>query len=208
MRLLSHDMGVNASEGSGRANQRARTRAALIRAARRLLADGVTPSVGQVAEAASISRATAYRYFPSQGALLVATYPEIEGTSLLGPQPPADPEARLAIVAAALTRQIVEHEPELRTMLRLSLEADGPKRGELPFRVGRRIVWVSDALAPLRGRMPDADLERLVLAIAAGLGIEALVWLTDIACLSRRQAADTMQWSARSLLQAALAEMD
>jgi AcrR family transcriptional regulator len=201
-------MGVNTGGDSGRANKRARTRSALIRAARRLLADGVTPSVGQVAEAASISRATAYRYFPSQGALLVATYPEIEGTSLLGAQPPADPEARLAFVAAALTRQIVEHEPELRTMLRLSLDADGPKRGELPFRVGRRIVWVSDALAPLRGRMPDADLQRLVLAIAAGLGIEALVWLTDIAGLSRRQAEDTMQWSARSLLQAALAGMD
>jgi AcrR family transcriptional regulator len=198
-------MHVNPPDASGRAGQRARTRATLIRTARRLLADGVAPTVAEVAAAASISRATAYRYFPSQAALLVATYPEIEGTSLLGEQPPADPEARLALVAAALTRQIVEHEPELRTMLRLSLAADGPKRGELPFRVGRRIVWVSDALAPLRGRMPEADLQRLVLAIAAGLGIEALVWLTDIACLSRQRAQETMQWSAHSLLRAALA---
>jgi AcrR family transcriptional regulator len=198
-------MDVNPTEANGRAGQRARTRATLIRTARNLLADGATPTVAQVAAAAAISRATAYRYFPSQAALLVATYPEIEGTSLLGEQPPADPEARLALVAAALTRQMVEHEPELRTMLRLSLSADGPKRGELPFRVGRRIVWVSDALAPLQGRMPEADLQRLVLAIAAGLGIEALVWLTDIAGLSRQEAEETMQWSARSLLQAALA---
>ncbi len=34
---------------------------------------------------------------------------------------------------------------------------------------------------------------------------EAPVWLTDIAGLSREEAADLMRWSASSLLQAALA---
>jgi hypothetical protein len=49
---------------------------------------------------------------------------------------------------------------------------------------------------------------RLVLAIGAVVGIEALVWLTDIAGLSRAQAVEVMRWSARSLLHAALAEPD
>ena len=60
---------------TGRVHQKARTRQALVRAARQLLVEGTTPTVEQTAAAASISRATAYRYFPNQRALLVATYP-------------------------------------------------------------------------------------------------------------------------------------
>jgi AcrR family transcriptional regulator len=201
---MSHNEYVNLMNETGRVNQKARTRAALIRAARQLLAEGGTPTVEQAAAAAAISRATAYRYFPNQRALLVATYPEIAEISLLGENPPSDPVARLEIAAEALARQAVEHESELRTMLRLSLEPDAAKHGDLPFRVGRRIVWVADALAPLQGRLSEPDLQRLVLAIASAVGIDALVWLTDIAGLSRPQAVDVMRWSARALLQAAL----
>ena len=91
-------------------------------------------------------------------------------------------------------------------MLRLSLEPDASEHGDLPFRVGRRIGWVADALSPLRGRVPDPELERLVLAIASAVGIDALVWLTDVAGLSRPQAVEVMRWSARALLKAALAD--
>jgi AcrR family transcriptional regulator len=191
---------------TGRVHQKARTREALIRAARRLLADGGTPTVEQAATAASISRATAYRYFPNQRALLVASYPEIAESSLLGASPPRDPVARLEIVAEAIARQAVDHEAELRAMLRLSLESNAPEHGDLPFRVGRRIGWVADALTPLRGQLPERELQRLVLAIASAVGIDALVWLTDIAGLSRPQAAELMRWSARALLQTALAD--
>jgi AcrR family transcriptional regulator len=193
-------------DGSGRVRQKTRTREALIRAARQLLSDGGTPTVEQAATAASVSRATAYRYFPSQRALLVASYPEIAESSLLGPNPPSDPATRLEIVVEAIALQAVEHEAELRAMLRLSLEPDSTKRGDRPFRVGRRITWVADALTPLRGRLPERELERLVLAIASAVGIDALVWLTDIAGRSRPEAVESMRWSARALLQAALAE--
>ena len=171
-----------------------------------MLADGGTPTVEQAATAASISRATAYRYFPNQRALLVASYPEIAESSLLGPRPPGDPVARLDIVAEAIARQAVEHEAELRAMLRLSLESNAPEHRDLPFRVGRRIGWVADALTPLRGRLPERELRRLVIAIASAVGIDALVWLTDIAGLSRPQAVEQMRWSARALLKAALAD--
>jgi AcrR family transcriptional regulator len=191
----------------GRVHQKARTRAALISATRELLVRGGAPTVEQAAAAASISRATAYRYFPNQRALLVASYPEIADASLLGDAPPADVAERLEIVTEAITRQAVEHEAELRTMLRLSLEPDAPTRNDRPFRVGRRIAWVADALAPLRGQLPEPELERLTLAIASAVGIDALVWLTDIARLSRPQAVEVMRWSARALLRTALAEL-
>jgi AcrR family transcriptional regulator len=191
-------------EETGRTSQKTRTRDALVSAARKLMATGATPTIEEAATAASIGRATAYRYFPNQRALLTATFPALAETSLLGDTPPADPEARLEVVVDAIARQVVEHEPELRNMLRLSLEPDPAKRGDLPFRTGRRIAWVAEAIAPLEGRLPDADLRRLVHAIAAAVGIDSFVWLTDIAGLSRDQAVENMRWSARSLLQVAL----
>ena len=155
---------------TGRTNQKARTRDALIAAARQLLAEGVTPTLEAAAAEASVGRTTAYRYFPNSRALLGATFPEIEMDSLLGADPPEDPLARLEIVAERQTRRIVEHEPEYRAQLRLALEGE-PAGGEsVPLRRGRRIEWVEDALAPLRGRMPEDELRRLVYGICATIG--------------------------------------
>src|SRR3712207_4132892 len=143
---------------TGRTNQKARTRDALIAAARQLLAEGVTPTVEAAAAEAAIGRTTAYRYFPNSRALLAATYPEIEERSLLGPDPPEEPLARLEIMAESFTRQILEHEPELRVQLRLALEGEGAGGESLPFRRGRRIGWIEEALYPLRGGMPEPEL--------------------------------------------------
>jgi hypothetical protein len=54
--------------------------------------------------------------------------------------------------------------------------------------------------------MVERDLKRLILAIRSAVGIEALVWLTDIAGLSRKEALQLMRWSAGALLRSALAE--
>jgi AcrR family transcriptional regulator len=191
-------------ERTGRTRQKARTRAALLDATRELLAGGRTPTVEDAAEAAGVSRATAYRYFANQRALLVAAHPEIEAQELLGDHPPTDPEERLDRTVRALIRLTIETEPELRTMLRLSLE---PRPGEeLLLRQGRAIGWIEQALSPLEGGLSRPALRRLVLAIRSACGIEALVWLTDVAGISRRQASEIMRWSALALLRAALAE--
>jgi len=193
-------------ELTGRTHQKARTRAAMLAATRELLAEGVTPTVEQAAGRAAISRTTAYRYFPNQRALLIASYPELDAPSLLYRDAPADPVERLELVSESIARQVLEHEPELRAMLRLSLESPPPSPETLSLRQGRAIGWIKDALTPLRERIAEPELGRLALAIRATLGIEALVWLTDIGGLSREQAADLMRSSARTLLRAALAD--
>jgi AcrR family transcriptional regulator len=193
-------------ELNGRIDQKRRTREALITAARELVADGVTPTVEAAAEAASISRTTAYRYFPSQRALLVAAHPETAAASLLPEDAPDDAATRLDLVIDSFTRTIVETEAQQRTMLRLSLEADADERAQLPLRQGRAIKWIEEALLPLSSQMSKADLRRLVLAIRSATGIEALAWLTDVAGMSRTDATKLMRWSAQAMLRSALAD--
>jgi AcrR family transcriptional regulator len=193
---------------TGRTNQKARTRDALIAAARQLLARGVTPTVEAAATEASVGRTTAYRYFPNSRALLAATFPELEMTSLLGADSPEDPLARLESVAETLTQRCIEYEPEYRAQLRLALEGESADGESLPLRRGRRIGWIGDALSPLKGRIPGPELERLVLGIGATLGIEAFVWLTDMAGLSREEAAEVMRTNARTLLLSALERLE
>jgi AcrR family transcriptional regulator len=190
-------------ELNGRIAQKRRTRDALVAAARELVAEGLTPTVEEAAEEASISRTTGYRYFPNQRALLAAAHPETAIQSLLPEDPPSDVAARLDLVVAAVTHMLLETEAQQRTMLRLSLEADAAERAQLPLRQGRVIKWVEEALEPLRPDMSVSDRHRLALAIRAAIGIEALAWLTDVGGLSRDAATELMQWSARALLDAA-----
>jgi AcrR family transcriptional regulator len=187
-------------EQTGRRNQKARTRTALLDATRALLAEGVTPTVEQAADRAEISRTTAYRYFPNRRSLLTAVYPETEMPSLLESDAPADPAARLELVLERFTGHLLEHEAALRAQLRLSLEPAPSEPDRMPFRQGRAIGWFEDALAPLRETLPESELRRLVLAIRATTGIEALVWLTDVAGLPRDEAVALMRASAHALL--------
>ena len=191
-------------ETSGRTRQKLRTRDTLIAATRALISNGVTPRVEDAAAEAEISRTTAYRYFPNQRALLIAAHPEIDRKSLLSATPSRDPAARLDAVLDEFIRIVLETEAQLRMALRLSLEP-GPTPGESPLRSGRAIGWLEDALAPVAARLSAREMRRLVYAIRSSAGIEALVWLTDVARLSRPEAAETMKWSAQALLRAALA---
>jgi AcrR family transcriptional regulator len=190
-------------EGTLSSTQR-RTRAALVSAARELIARGVTPTVEDAARAAEVSRTTAYRYFPTKTALLVAAHPETGEESLLGLDPPADVRVRLDRVVDRFVDVVLRSEEQQRTMLRISLEASPEVRATLPLRQGRAIGWISEALEPLCPELSDDGVRRLALAIRSAVGIEALVWLRDVAGLSAADAAETMRWSARAMLEAAL----
>jgi len=162
-------------ESSGRTGQKRRTRDHLVSTVRRLLAEGTLPTVEQVAEASGISRTTTYRYFPNQHALLLAAHPEVDRTSLLGPDAPSDPRRRLERVLDEQLRIVREWEPQLRAALRASLEPGAPQAA--PLRAGRPIAWFEDALRPLGRR----SARRLAVAIRATAGIESYVWLRDVA---------------------------
>ena len=190
-------------ELGGRSAQKARTRQALVSAARDLVAAGTTPTVEDAAEAASISRTTAYRYFPTKRALLLAAHPEIAATSMLPDDAPKGTAERLDAVIRNFSAMIVDTEPQQRTMLRLSLEASAAEREALPLRQGRAIAWIAEALEGVRDDFTEAQFRQLVVSIRATVGIEALVWLVDVAGLSRDDAVALTRWSAQALLQRA-----
>src|SRR4051794_30011642 len=167
MRLQYHEGMTVPYESGGREEQKAPTREALVAATRRLMAAGGTPTVDEVAAAAGISRATAFRYFPNQRSLVAAAHPQLDETSLLPDEPPTEPHARLDLVLDAFLRITLDWEPQLRASLRMSLE-DG---AELPpLRQGRAIGWIEDALSPLRDTAHDVDLHRLAVAVRAATG--------------------------------------
>jgi AcrR family transcriptional regulator len=194
-------------EKTGRSRQKERTRAALVASARELIArGGSAPTVADTAAAAGISRTTAYRYFPSQHALLIAAHPEVEATSMLSEiAEDGDVPARVEVVVRRFLAVIVETEPQQRTMLRLSL-TDGVDPTALALRQGRAIGWISEALEPWKNHLDEDGVRRLAIAIRAVSGIESFVWLTDVAGLDKRAAVEQMVWSAAALVRRAAEE--
>jgi hypothetical protein len=122
---------------------------------------------------------------------------------MLPADPPQDPAARLDAVVANFSAMILDTEAQQRTMLRLSLEADPAERDALPLRQGRAIAWIAEALDGVRSDLSDQQFRQLVLSVRATIGIEAIVWLVDVAHLSRNDAVALTRWSAQALLQRA-----
>jgi AcrR family transcriptional regulator len=195
----------------GRVNQKQRTRKHLLSAAARLMKAGRFPTVAEVAEEAEISRATAYRYFPSQEVLLAeapidGAVPTPEG--LFADDPSDDPEERLDRAERRLHDMVYANEAQLRVMLSRSLAGSRP-RGEkngTPVRQNRRGALIEAALEPVRDRLDDATHERLVAALACYFGTESMVVFGDVLQIEPRKARAVKSWAIRALVRAALEE--
>jgi AcrR family transcriptional regulator len=190
-----------------RDKQKARTRRDLVAAALDFLAAGRTPTVSEVADAAEVSRRTAYRYFPSGDQLITEALlegmrsdveREIDGGSA------HDPVAtRVDRLVHALHDLTVNNEHLLRQMIRFTIDRDQIEPG-VPARPSRRLEYVAQALEPLRDQLAPGDYERLVHAMAVVIGIEARIVLRDICGLDDAQILETERWAAHALLTATL----
>ncbi|MDF3215844.1 TetR/AcrR family transcriptional regulator [Mesorhizobium sp. M7A.F.Ca.CA.001.09.2.1] len=190
---------------------RARTKRLMLETATRLMQAGVTPSVSEVAEAAEVSRATAYRYFPSQSALVQAVVDEGLGPILTWQSTSADAERRVAELFDTAMPRIEAFEATFKAALKLSLDQwarrqAGTLGGEPAFTRGHRIDLLKDALSPLKGRLPPRDFKRLAQALSLIFGVEVLIVLKDIWGLDSRRTMSVAQWAAGALVRAAVAE--
>lgn len=195
------------TEPTPRENQRRRTRKDLLQAAARLVKDGHTPTLDEVAEAALVSRATAYRYFPNIEALLVEAPLEIampDADALFRASSSDDPIARVERVDAAISDVIAANERALRMMLVHSLQR--PLKGgdeAQPARQNRRTPLIEAALLPARGKFTPASLETLTKALALVIGTESWVAGKDVLQLDDAEARKVRRWMIRALIEAA-----
>jgi AcrR family transcriptional regulator len=190
------------SQASGRQAQKARTRAAIVAAARAL----ETPNVEQAADRAGVSRATAYRYFPTQEALEVEIAGEafwVEVEDVLARRDPLPVEQRLGALIDAIVTAVARDERHVRAALSVYHDTwlrdpDGPVRQD------RRMRWID---ATLDAASPKVR-ERIRLALALVVGPDPVLMLKDVAGLDDTEANGVLKWAAAALLRAAISEAD
>jgi len=185
-----------------RVNQKARTRAAIVQAVRELARTGAEITMPSVAEAALVSEATAYRYFPDLVTLLLEAD---EGTwadpdeALAPVADSADPVIRIGYAARLLLEGVLANESAVRAMIAGSIS-----RPTLAARrPGHRFGLIDAALAPAADRIGPAGLAQLRRDLAVAVSAEALFTLTDLCGLSGPDAVDSAVHTARTVTGAA-----
>ena len=191
---------------------RARMRKIMLDAAMRLMQDGLIPSVSDVAEAAQVSRATAYRYFPSQSALIQAAVDEALGPILAWTSDSTDAHVRVTELVTFAYPRMESFEATLKAALRLALDQWARRHAglfgdEAPMVRGHRIGLLHSAVSPLKSKLTRSGFERLTQSLSLVFGTEAFVVLKDIWGLDRKRAEEVALWTCHALIQAAVAEV-
>ena len=193
---------------AGRPNQKRRTRKDLLEAASRLMKRGRKPSLEEIAEQALVSRATAYRYFPSVETLLLEASLDVATPSaeeIFRGQPGGDAVSRLVRADVALHEMILANETPLRMMLAQALErsALADADADLPPRQNRRSPLIEAALEPARGEFAPELFETLGQALALVLGTESLLVFKDVLQLDDARTREVKRWTIEALVAAA-----
>lgn len=195
-----------------RANQKRRTRSAILEAAAELLREGTPPTVAEAAERALVSRATAYRYFPTQESLLYEVG-DLESLvapveALVGNFSSDDPEQRLDELIQTFMALLFSHETMTRAAVRGYMDAwlANQREGqEIPLRTGRRVRWLQEALKPVQKHFTTTEWRHLINALSLTLGSEALMAMRDVAGVDDPdEVVANLQWAAKALLRSAL----
>ena len=193
-----------------RASQRQRTRHDLLQAASRLMSQGQLPKLAEVAKEAMVSRATAYRYFSSDEALMgeaaLVDRTPTAGQLFTG-DTSVDPEERLLKANAFMHDFVWENQTQLRFIVARLLDqaAQSNGSGEMP-RGNRRTNFIQTALAPARDRFDAATYRKLCAAVALVIGTESMIVFRDVLQIEEAEARKVESWMVSILTRAALRE--
>jgi AcrR family transcriptional regulator len=188
--------------------RRDRTHRRLLAAAMLLVGRGRVPSVAEVALKAGVSRATAYRYFPSRSQLISTVVAESLGPVRRYVPKAADGRERVRELFSQTFPRFKEFEPHMRAALQLSLEHESLIRAglleEKAYRRGFRRRLLRRAAAPLKERLGSKRFGRLLKALSVVYGVEPYVILKDIWGSSDREIEKITLWMVDALLSTAL----
>ncbi len=182
---------------------RAKTRNLLLASAMALYDDGKFPSVTELAAHAQVSRATAYRYFPTQSALIAAVVVESLGPILEWQPQDDDALKRIQQLLAFAYPQMEQHEGALRAALQLSLQQWANATPGEKFVRGNRKRLLKMAVEPLDGKLSPDSLQRVIHAFSLIYGSEVFLVLKDIWGLDLAAIQDVTQWMAKAILRQA-----
>jgi AcrR family transcriptional regulator len=190
---------------------RARMKKRMLDTAMGLMEQGLIPSVSEVAEAAEVSRATAYRYFPSQAAMIQEAVDEALGPILEWSSDSSDPERRISDLIAFAYPRMETYEATLKAALQLAIDQwtrgkAGTLGAEARLVRGHRKRLLAEALGPLKSRLSRQAFDRLTQSLSLIFGTEAFVVLKDIWGLDGEEARRVAVWASRALVGQALAE--
>jgi AcrR family transcriptional regulator len=197
------------TEGKGRTNQKARTQRAIVEACVGLIRARRAVTMPEVAKAAMVSEATAYRYFPDLASLLAKALAEDwpSPAEALAPMDASnDPVERVAFATRFLLDGVAAREAVVRAMISATIAQPDLRRA----RPGIRFGLIESALAPfvelLEASRPGL-LAQLRLDLAVVVSAEAFFSLTDLCGLSIDDAIDSAEKTARTLTGAAFAQI-
>ncbi|CAJ3231694.1 TetR family transcriptional regulator [Burkholderia pseudomallei] len=179
---------------------RTQTRELLLQTALSMLEQGWFPSITELANASGVSRATAYRYFPSQAALVSTVVDESLGPVLQWQPTSTSVEARVNELLDFAYPRMEQHEGALRAALQVALHQWANERArraqdEPKYRRGNRRRLLTLAVEPMvRAGVDPAVAERLAQALSLLYGTEAMVVLKDIWGLDFRQFMNVIKW--------------
>jgi AcrR family transcriptional regulator len=173
---------------------------------------GHVPSIAEIAVRSNVSRATAYRYFPSRSALITAVIDRsLKPVRSFSSDSP-DGRERVHELFVETFPLFKEYEPQMRAAAQLTLEQWALKRAGLleeeTYRRGHRVRILADALEPLAPTLPPRLHARLHRALSIIYGIEPYVILKDIWGLSDREIERIALWMADALVEATLRDAE
>lgn len=206
------DRRMSAGKEQGRFRQRAHTRALLVKTASELMQSGEIPTATAVAEAAQVSRRTAYRYFPSQEQLLAEAAIKSARPLVSNTEFPEELMARIRLLVGTVQQFVYGNQGALRTIVRLTAKHVlshnvGDAEGSIPVR-SNRVEWIRAALAPARKQLGGKRFERLVSAVSLCVGIESVMVLTNLRGLSQKEVTRVSRWAAETLVAGALQQAE
>src|SRR5580692_8114847 len=191
----------------GRANQKARTRAAIVDACGDLVRSGAEVTMPEVARRALVSEATAYRYFPDLISLLRealdGAWPH-PAEALAPVAHSVHPAERVAFACEYLLRGVHAYQGAVRAMISHTITAP-EQAGTRP---GIRFGLIDYALAPFEAhpwRLAPAAMTRLKQDLAVVVSAEAFFVFTDLCGLAPDDAIASAARTAAVLTTAAFA---
>jgi AcrR family transcriptional regulator len=193
---------------TGRANQKQRTYNAILQAAAELIRGGREVTMPEIAKAALVSEATAYRYFPDLATLLRTAMDEQRpdpAEALASVAGSSDPVERVAAATEYLLRRVLDYQGAVRATIAVTITRPADVA---TLRPGMRFGLIEHALAPLAaapGALAPAALRQLERDLAVVVSAEALFVLTDLCGLGPDEAVASAVHTATALTRAALA---